>query len=380
MNIKKAICLLLIFSFAFTINFACAEESTFKIADLREHTMKKWEKEYTAYGRTISVNVSIQVPQLDSIQIHIVEPMPLLSEEKRDEMEKKYMPPDNSNTWFEFRNKKNQTLLVYNNPYLLSDDNFGGVRQSSSRLLQYDLNKSYAENNELTVKDALQITNNKVSDVYDDIDISLRDVVIYGCLYQSGTSKRITEKGYYNLMCTQTINGVPLAASIHQAYRYGKSIKDLVLSKIGTVSGNVINDESYYIDCNLWNVIDSIDCNISYITFDTIIPKIEEKIFNGNIRNVYHAQLGFVQYDIEENEQEQYAIVPCWIVWVDWLPTATDELEIENENEAAFFTETYTYLPLVINAVTGEMSDPADIGNNRMQVPHPFDVYINEFK
>lgn len=259
----------------------------------------------------------------------------------------------------------------------LSGSESENATQSASKLLQYEINSAYAENNDLSVQSALQVTQSKVQEVYADVNISLRDIVLYGCFYQKGTSKQTTEKGYYHLTCTQMIDGVPFAASIHRAYCEGGSVEDLVLERIGTVDGYVIDENSYCIDCNLWNVVNRVECDNEWISFDAVLPQVEEKILSGNIRNVYHVQFGYVQYDIGRNEQEQYALVPSWVVWVDWLSNASDEIATDTENETAFFTETYTYLPLIINAVTGEMSDPANMDSQRMIVQAPFSDYIS---
>ena len=55
--------------------------------------MERWEETYQAYGRTIDVNVPIQVPETDCVQVYIVEPMPLLTEEKQNEIKKAYEQP-----------------------------------------------------------------------------------------------------------------------------------------------------------------------------------------------------------------------------------------------------------------------------------------------
>ena len=192
MSIKKIISALLVLPVLTAASCVCAEDERFAISDLKVHTMERWEETYQAYGRTIDVNVPIQVPETDCVQVYIVEPMPLLTEEKQNEIKKAYEQPKNSSMRYEFRNKKYQTLMVH---AYLSGSESENATQSASKLLQYEINSAYAENNDLSVQSALQVTQSKVQEVYADVNISLRDIVLYGCFYQKGPLSKSQKKG-----------------------------------------------------------------------------------------------------------------------------------------------------------------------------------------
>ena len=93
MSIKKIISALLVLPVLAAASCVCAEDERFAISALKAHTMERWEETYQAYGRTIDVNVPIQVPETDCVQVYIVEPMPLLSEEKQDEIKRPMSSP-----------------------------------------------------------------------------------------------------------------------------------------------------------------------------------------------------------------------------------------------------------------------------------------------
>ena len=105
MSIKKIISALLVLPVLAAASCVCAEDERFAISALKAHTMERWEETYQAYGRTIDVNVPIQVPETDCVQVYIVEPMPLLTEEKQNEIKKAYEQPKNSSMRYEFRKK-----------------------------------------------------------------------------------------------------------------------------------------------------------------------------------------------------------------------------------------------------------------------------------
>ena len=77
----------------------------------------------------------------------------------------------------------------------LSGSDSENATQSASKLLQYEINSAYAENNDLSVQSALQVTQSKVQEVYADVNISLRDIVLYGCFYQKGPLSKSQKKG-----------------------------------------------------------------------------------------------------------------------------------------------------------------------------------------
>ena len=92
-------------------------------------------------------------------------------------------------------------------------------------------------------------------------------------------------------------------------------------------------------------------------------------IMNGNIRNIYHVYLGYAQYDLPEDSKYSYVLIPAWIVWADFMDTPADEPEKDTENGTGAYMEWDYYKPIIVNAVTGEASNPLDESENRMLLP-----------
>ena len=53
------------------------------------------------------------------------------------------------------------------------------------------------------------------------------------------------------------------------------------------------------------------------------------------------------------------------------------ELETDAVNGTGFYTEAYYYKPIIVNAITGETTNPNDISEGRMLLPESYMKWID---
>lgn len=362
---------LLVITFAVCISYcfcALAGERTYNIQELPAVTRSVWQETYQAYGRVIHVHVAIDLPDAEAAPVLQVRKMPPLSETQFDALRPLYTAPEGSGLFYDFRSSVGTTVAVRANPYGWNEaagEVPGKVTQRIHALLDYDVRQAYADANSLTVQEAFDILSQRVQQLYPEEQLWLRELALYDRLHRADSGESIREKGYYRMTCTQMFHGLPILASVHSAYRYGRSNRDYALGQMGLVYGDVLDEEAYSLDCRLWQEQAVLAEDVPLVSFEDVLPQIEHMILSGNIRYVYRVGLGYVQYDGAETGQEDYLLAPAWVVWCAWLPEARDELTDAWLEGDSLFQENHVYLPIVINAVTGEVTDPFDTDEER---------------
>jgi len=330
----------------------------------------KWENEYKAYGRTIKVNVDISVPGKDKLPFLAIEPMNELSSEEIETFQAYFKNIDKSDKKYTFRNKKNKTIINYNSQKPHPDlENPEKVTTSARSLLEYNNDTAYAEDNALTVREAEDLIRSNIQIVFPDENFQIKDIVIYDRTKYRKSGKKIVDKGEYELYCMQLFDGIPMAGSIHNAYRYDQTIHDGVVGKYGSSHIRLSDPENFAGTYDLWSIVAELRTPDQLLSFDSIKPQIEKMIMSGNIRNIYHVYLGYAQYDLPEGGKYKYVLSPAWVIWADWLEDSTEEMDRDTVNGTGLYMEWYCYKPIIFNAITGEATDPKNINEDRMLLP-----------
>ena len=152
-----------------------------------------------------------------------------------------------------------------------------------------------------------------------------------------------------------------------------------IISRFGGASAYVTDESDLSCSCQLWDTVAELGTPDQCLPFEAVKPALEEMIMSGNIRCVRHINWGYAQYDLPEGSKYEYVLVPAWVVWVDWADDSTEELETDAVNGTGFYTESYYYKPIIVNAVTGKATNPNDEGEGRMLLPESYMQWVEGY-
>ena len=373
---RKLCSLLLFIIFSLLcVTAAMADARTFSIKELPGVTSSRWEQTYEAYGRTIRVNTDIVIPDMEKIPLLAVQPMEPLLEEEVQKYEEMFSTPYSS----KFLNDKYRTYISFSDHEGHPDlSNAEKVTTPNRPLYEYDRKKAYTEDNDLTVAEAENLVRENIQKVFPGMDFRVDKIVINDRTKYRKSGKKLEAKGYYELDCAQVIDGVPVAGSIHNAYRNGRTKHDHIIGNYGTASAAVTDEGNFYGRYSIWNTTAELGTPDQFLPFDAVRPKIEDMIMSGNIRHVFSVNLGYAQYDLPEGSKYEYILVPAWVVCAGWM----DEPEEEDDGSTSVNGSDYamgcTYLPIIVNAVTGEATNPLDESVDRMLLPASWIQWVEE--
>ena len=358
----------------------CCEFCAFSYVTAKSESVKKWENEYQAYGRTIKIKVDISVPEKDIYPFIAIEPTNELSAEEIDSYKELFDTLNSSDIKDTFRSIKNEIIISYSDhkshPDLSNPDK---VTTPSRSMIEYDGNTAYAENNDLTVNEAEDLVRKNIQMVFPSMDFQIHSIVINDRTKYRKTGEKITNKGNYGLNCMQVVDNVPVAANVHCAYRFSRAKRDLVIGNYGSALVNVEDQNNYSAYYTLWDKKAELGTPEQLLSFDSIKPQIEKMIMSGNIRNVYHVYLGYAQYDLPQGNKYAYVLSPAWVIWVDWVDTPQEEIDRDTENGTGLYMDWYGYKPIIANAVTGEVTNPLDESEGRMLLPADCMKYVEDY-
>ena len=329
----------------------------------------RWENEYEAYGRKITVNVEICVPEKEQIPFLAVAPMEELPARETEKYREYFGSMDRSGSESVFSSKRNRIIIDYSD-YVHHPDlsNAEKVTTPNRTLTEFDRDTAYTEDNDLTVGEAEQLVNGNIGMVYPSVSFRVLDVVANDRTKYRKTGEKLSDKGYYELDCMQVFDGVPLAGSVHGAYR--RRIKhDFIMADYGTAYINATDRNHFGGSYELWDVTGEPGMPDRLLYFDEARPAIEKLILSGNIRRVYHVYLGYAQYDMPEGSPYEYVLAPAWVFRVGWMDDPEEDTATEKSVNGTDLAEGCIYLPVIVNAVSGEVTYPLDEGEGRMLLP-----------
>ena len=373
---KKICCLLLAIMFSTLCASAAMTEATpVSIKELQSMTGPVWEQTYEACGRTIRVNTAIVVPQTEKIPLLAVKPMEPLSEEEVQKYEKLFRTPYSS----KFLNDKYRTYISFSDHEGHPDlSNAEKVTTPNRPLYEYDRDKAYTEDNDLTVAEAENLVRENIQKVFPGVDFRVDTIVINDRTKYRKSGKKLEAKGYYELGCAQVIDGIPVAGSIHDAYRNDRTKHDHIISKYGTASAEVTDAGKLYGYYSIWDKTTELGIPDRFLPFDVVRPQIEEMIMSGNIRHVFSVDLGYAQYDLPEGCKYEYVLVPAWVVSVGWMDDPEEEDDGATSVNGSDYAMGCTYLPIIVDVLTGEATNPLDEKGDRMLLPASWMQWVEE--
>ena len=327
----------------------------------------RWQQSYRSYGRTIDVDVDIYIPNEETIpviKVHKAFPIP---EPQNSDLKKEYDRANHEDQVNSYDFDSTDYWTYVENAFpprwgkTKNDEDFQPDKMASHDfdLYEYTYDQAYADNNSLTVQDAIKIAQGLVQRFYPNVEIKVDTIWIAGQSYWKENNQPIQELGAYVLNMSQCFHGVPIMAEICQTYNNSISREPNWNSyRRGTVFAQIVNDTSWLITCRFYQEANIVCDNTTLLSFDSVKDKIEKLILEGYIRRVFSVGLGYVQFETENPEEQ--ILLPCWVAWCEYHQDGPQS-EVyygTNNSKLMFDGNNIYYRPIIINAQTGELFNP----------------------
>ena len=375
MRLKRWIAAMISSCLALGACAANAEGQRHSITDIAALSQGGWRETYQAYGRTIQVELEIEVPAVDKAPVLLVEEIPALDEQRRRELDAFYnhVQDDNPINAYMFRSDNWSTVWAYKMPYQLDEkagETMLTVKWPRRAQMAYDWTKAYADNNPLTLQAAFDIALERFHDVFPDIDLMVKDVALEDRYLNKKTGEPIREMGGYLMICRQFFHGIPQITTANRTFLAGLShdaVDEIPFAGDYEVRATVVADDAYSLFCKMIREKEVLHEDIPLLPFDDVKPAIAALIQSGNIRNVYKVQLAYVVFDNPDDLNNTFVLLPCWVAWCEYYRDAKEEMSEFDKNVPYF--ETLWYKPIILNAQTGDLLDPKSVDPLRARCP-----------
>ena len=375
--------------------FGSVRAECISINELQTEANIEWKKDYVdRYGRTVSVDVTPIIPQVDKVPIQIMENQILpvenvlniypqsMVQEEIDKIDEEVVILHYLN---QERNERGAVYICQEGGKLVLfeyDDLNTKIKKTTTKLesfsgIQYCSNEverlyPYFDGYDFTVQDSIDCANKALGKFFPDYNLDL-DI----------TWAMIVPNTRPCYVCTlrQKIDGIPIlmgAGDIargtnekEMGFKFPKSWK----TKGGEYWGGFIHplwdfiayvDGGYQIQFRPLKKIVSLVDDVPLCTFDEVISSVEKQIEKGNIRNVYEIRFGYCCY-LDENEQ--IVLYPVWQIECDYLFNPKKEQKHYTEMKDTQITLGLDYHTMIVNAQTGEFMDPAELKDNLLKCP-----------
>ena len=118
--------------------------------------------------------------------------------------------------------------------------------------------------------------------------------------------------------------------------------------------------------------------NVELCGFDKIYNSIENYVNEGKIKRIYSINLGYVIY-LEQNEEysskkekngekrdySEYILIPTWVVMCSYSEDNSNDGKSDISSFDDYEREDLNYQKIFIDARTGKLHDPKEVGSER---------------
>ena len=266
---------------------------------------------------------------------------------------------------------------------------------SAWKLDDGELDNIYAKNQTISAKGVVDKIKKMVQELYDEsIDIELRRVDVVSSFqmgkmisnemismgdYEFGD---LTGIGGYAIEAYPTLDGIPIITSANSGYiETGKNRDafDALYFSCPWIDTSYYSDDYMNVSfSNVFKVKKVISKNVELCGFDLIYNVLENYINEGKIKKIYSINLGYVIY-LDKNEEysdkkekngkqrdySDYLLVPTWVVMCSYSENDSnnDKANISSENDCE--RQDLNYQKIFIDAQTGKLHDPKEVGSER---------------
>ncbi len=372
---RKAFCWVMLIGILCSVT-AFAETPAYSVQELKDQTQSGWHQVYTAHGRTIAIDIDIEVPDVDAAPVLKAILHPPIGEPQASRFAAQYKAPAGANAGnYEFRNISSiasNFVFSYNTGAAYEKgESENNVSTPERDLLTFDLDIAYAENNPLTVREAFQIAKDKTAEIWGEgYDLALERVVLLDQYKNRSTGEKLRDKGAYRLYCNQVLHGLPLLANLGRTFKTrlyeidGESWEHAIPF---TSFLQIKDADAYSLVYYLLQETELLYADMPLVSFEEVKAAYEQLIAEGRIRQIISLRFGYMDYIGPERDGVHHYLVPSWVAVCEYYENPQEEKRGFEANSS--FYETLGYTTAVVNAQTGQVLDPEDGSDDRALMP-----------
>lgn len=331
----------------------------YSIQEIRQQTPDRWQNTYEAYGRTISVDCPVDLPDVTSFPILKVQ------------WGTKVFPSS-------FRDATvDQLLASYNNGFIhgsgFSLEKNGPHIYPKGFMPNFiwtpepwDLSQAYAYNNPLTLGQAIDMTKSFIDEYANGfVEIALDNVYTARNMKFINRTGEFTDEmdramGYYMIDFFQTLHSIPVLSGTGIFHAKGVGF--------GTPSpySFIVSENEYLMGVTYVEETSMDQQDVPLCDFNIVKQQFESLITSGNVRKVESVRLGYVLY-LDRSASNIGVAVPSWVMRCEYYPTAKEERPSVANLDNLHFSTGYTQI--LVNAQTGKMLEINTKDNDAVYCP-----------
>lgn len=355
------------------LSTAQAESPTRTLADLRAETADGWHQTYEAHGRTITVDIPVQVPETDAIAALVAEPLPLRggipdTTGKADGCDVEDHFFCNERGFFRVDTPSQAELRSFIRSRKQQDPPRGyDTPPVIIRFNELDWDTAYSYKLSATLRDADMLMKNTLETYFADETILLTPHWVHA---RNGCRRYDEKAGAFSGDCweetrvpliayfDQVLDGIPVLTSAAEAFNRYVDTKVEEQGSIHFGGIAILQDEGMselYTSAqfnNMLKVNSVLSENVPLCGFATVLASCEQLITEGRLRSVSSLRLGYVAW---YGKNGSYTLIPTWVLEGELFENATSEYQTRVTEATPTSLE---FGALLFDAQTGEFIDP----------------------
>ena len=352
------------------LSYSARATENYSVTDLYEQAANGWHKSYESHGRTIDVDIDIEVPDVDTLPvIKVVYDQPF----SEDKITAQY--DDGDDKLYYLIRPTGSLFMRYNfMTYEPRNDKERKYRGYTVEELdpKQDLD-TYFFNNPITASEAIDFIEEKLY----QFSGNTYDMSLFRLRIQTPMRLRdpkteelgefVRDVGRYVITLRQVLNGIPFNVGIAMAFKTPEvSTREPVLWYPFEAESYIISKDEYRINAQFAKQTELVYEDMPVCSVDKVIESCEKAIEKGNIRQIYGMRLGYVVY-LDPKTDDYFWAVPSWVVECRYVKSP--KVNEFDEHLEGLFTQKTAYANLVVNAQTGELINPFDQSKDRSYAP-----------
>lgn len=326
-----------------TVTGAVAEKAYISTAEIAQMAKSGWHGTYSAHGRTVEVDISIDFPAVQAVPVRKVreaQPSPVQNPERWQVADAYFLYEKTdgrmwpSNGWYQASVERRADQIDWDVP--LTDENRYTPRQAFD-LFWPELAGAFSDE----VLDSLTVT----------------DVLAQGHLYAYNRKTKafgdaLTDDSLYSFRFTQAFDSIPiLYAGQHALFTVsgGEARPPLCL-----LDALVVSPEHFSFSGSLVEAVSLLYEDIPLASLDRVLSVYEELIHAGRLREVQALRFGYMLCVDPENPEEAYT-VPVWVLDGVLFDSPTEETPPMPPKET--MRDTKLYRSLIVYAQSADLLD-----------------------
>lgn len=367
-TMKRRIAITLLLMLA--VSSALAETARIALPELRRQAPQRWTETYEAHGRSIQVDVPIDLPLADAVPVLRVKVAPHPSPAAlKPYANKTETSADGKREYLTESQPFGSSMLVAIRRPMLKEPlgkSYPVKMQAETLPLgSWDPSRAYLPGNPLTILEAeQQLTAAYAALFKQSTPLSLREVQVQD-VYLEGLE---ADEGYhqwmYMLEFTQVFHGIPiLHQAIHGTLR-GANGKESKWDHLSQVLCHISAKDSYMLQFGTLREADILADDLRLAPFDAVKASLEALIRAGRLRRVESLSLGYLMHPDFERGTQHFLLFPHWMLRGDIYEDGMAEAVASTWDprwstvHSSVFGDYPPRRSIFLNAQTGEVMDP----------------------